>query len=93
MAVLCSAAARGWTLSDVQAAIDAGRWAGLAALYSRPGEPGRMTRLLAAEYRRATGSCERNQLTESAKLSRTADGLGGRLNLAERAPAGSPPSP
>jgi hypothetical protein len=59
MAVLCSAAARGWTLADIQAAIDAGTWAGLASLYSRPGQPGRMTRLLAVEYRRVTAMITR----------------------------------
>ncbi len=54
MAVLCSAAARGWSLADVQAAIRAGRWAGLASLYPRAGEQGRMKRLLTREFERAT---------------------------------------
>lgn len=53
MAVLCSAAARGWALADVRAAVGAGPWAGLASLYPRAGEPGRMKRLLAAEYQLA----------------------------------------
>ena len=52
-AVLCSATARGWSLADVQAAIRCGQWAGLASLYPRPGEPNRITRLLAREYQRA----------------------------------------
>ncbi|HEX2806466.1 MAG TPA: hypothetical protein VHN80_09895, partial [Kineosporiaceae bacterium] len=34
-AVLCSAANRGWTLADVCARIDDGRWAGLRGLYLR----------------------------------------------------------
>ena len=52
-AVLCSAAARGWSLADVQAAIRSGRWAGLASMYPRPGEQNRMQRLLAREFSRA----------------------------------------
>ena len=33
--MLCSAANRGWTLADVCARIDDGRWAGLRGLYLR----------------------------------------------------------
>ena len=33
MAVLTAAAARGWRLADVRAAIATGTWNGLAALY------------------------------------------------------------
>ena len=33
--MLCSAANRGWTLADVCARIDDGRWAGLRGLYRR----------------------------------------------------------
>lgn len=35
MAVLASAAAHGWSLADVQVALDAGRWPGLAGFYAR----------------------------------------------------------
>jgi len=52
MAVLGSAAARGWQLADVQAAIASGAWDGLAALYERRSEPGRMERLLPLEWRK-----------------------------------------
>jgi hypothetical protein len=52
MAVLASAVARGWRLADVQAAIGSGAWRGLAQLYERPSEPGRMARLLALEWRK-----------------------------------------
>ena len=47
MAVLAAAAARGWQLDDVRAA--AGAWRGLARLYERRSEPGRMDRLLPYE--------------------------------------------
>ena len=55
MAVLCAAAARGWCLADVRSAAGSGSWRGLAALYHRRSEPGRMDRLLAYEWRKAIG--------------------------------------
>ena len=42
MAVLAAAAARGWQLADVRAAVVSGAWTGLAQLYERRSEPGRM---------------------------------------------------
>jgi DNA-binding transcriptional ArsR family regulator len=53
MAVLAAAAARGWQLADVRAAIGSGAWRGLARLYERPSEPGRLDRLLPYEWRKA----------------------------------------
>jgi DNA-binding transcriptional ArsR family regulator len=55
MAVLAAAAGRGWQLADVRAAVGSGAWTGLAALYERRSEPGRMARLLPCEWRKATG--------------------------------------
>jgi len=51
MAILAAAAGRGWQLDDVRAA--AGVWQGLAWLYERRSEPGRMDRLLPYEWRKA----------------------------------------
>lgn len=53
MAVLASAAMRGWSLADVRAAIASREWAGFAGLYARSREPGRLKRLLATEWRKA----------------------------------------
>jgi len=53
MAVLAAAAVRGWQLADVRAAVAAGAWKGFPGLYERRSEPGRMDRLLAAEWRKA----------------------------------------
>jgi DNA-binding transcriptional ArsR family regulator len=53
MAVLAAAAARGWQLADVSAAVACGAWRGLGRLYERPSEPGRMDRLLPLEWRKA----------------------------------------
>ena len=53
MAVLAAAAARGWRLADVRAAVASGAWRGLAQLYERRSEPGRMARLLPGEWRKA----------------------------------------
>ena len=53
MAVLAAAAARGWQLADVRAAIGSGAWRGLARLYERSSEPGRLDRLLPYEWRKA----------------------------------------
>ncbi|MGH3409388.1 MAG: hypothetical protein ACRDRJ_43880, partial [Streptosporangiaceae bacterium] len=55
MAVLDAAAARGWRLADVRAAIASGAWKGLPALYHRASEPGRMARLLPYEWRKCAG--------------------------------------
>lgn len=52
MAVLTVAAACGWQLADVRAAVASGAWRGLARLYERPSEPGRMDRLLPLEWRK-----------------------------------------
>jgi hypothetical protein len=53
MAVLAGAAARGWRLAEVRAAVACGAWRGLGRLYERGSEPGRMGRLLPAEWRKA----------------------------------------
>jgi hypothetical protein len=53
MAVLAAAAARGWQLADVRASVASGAWRGLAPLYERRSEPGRMDRLLPYEWRKA----------------------------------------
>jgi hypothetical protein len=55
MAVLAAAAARGWQLADVRVAVGSGAWTGLAALYERRSDPGRMARLLPCEWRKAIG--------------------------------------
>ena len=55
MAILGAAAARGWQLAEVRTAIDSGAWKGLAALYGRRSEPGRMDRLLPCEWRKCIG--------------------------------------
>jgi hypothetical protein len=55
MAVVGSASARGWQLADVRAAVASGAWKGLAALYERRSEPGRMDRLLPLEWRKCIG--------------------------------------
>ncbi len=52
LAVLTAAAARGWQLADVQAAVTSGTWPGLARLYGRRSEPGRMDRLLRYEWQK-----------------------------------------
>jgi hypothetical protein len=56
MAVLGAAAARGWRLAEVQAAVACGAWKGLAGLYERRSEPGRLDRLLPYEWRKCTGT-------------------------------------
>ncbi len=55
MAILGAAAARGWRLAEVRAAITSGAWKGLAGLYERRSEPGRMERLLPLEWRKCIG--------------------------------------
>ena len=52
MAILGAAAARGWRLAEVKSAIACGAWKGLAALYERRSEPGRLERLLPYEWRK-----------------------------------------
>ena len=52
MAIVGAAAARGWQLADVQAAVASGAWKGLGALYERRSEPGRMDRLLPYEWQK-----------------------------------------
>ena len=81
MAVLAAAAARGWRLDDVLAAVGSGAWQGLARLYERRSEPGRLDRLLPAEWRKTiafvTGSENpRNWLT-SVSTSRPPAATGG----------------
>ena len=72
MAVITAAAAAGWRLAEVRAELAAGRWAGLAGLYARPGEPRRMARLLPAEWRKSVAFASgeenmRNWLTSDVK--------------------------
>ena len=55
MAVLSAAVARGWRLADVRSAVSSGAWRGLAALYERRSERGRLDRLLPLEWQRAIG--------------------------------------
>ena len=52
MAVLAAAVARGWRLPEVESAIASGAWKGLAALYERCSEPGRLKRLLPYEWQK-----------------------------------------
>ena len=61
MAVLGAAAARGWQLADVRAAVASEAWKGLAGLYERRSEPGRLERLLPAEWRKCTGKISREK--------------------------------
>ena len=55
MAIVGAAAARGWQLAEVEAALACGGWKGLAGLYERRSEPGRMERLLPLEWRKCIG--------------------------------------
>ena len=61
MAVLGAAAARGWQLAEVRAAIASGAWKGLAALYERRSEPGRLDRLLPYEWRKTIAGISREE--------------------------------
>jgi len=61
MAVLLAAADRGWQLADVRAAIASQVWPGPAGLHRRPPEPGRLARLLPAEWRQCTGKLTRRK--------------------------------
>ena len=55
MAILGAAVARGWRLAEVESAIACGAWKGLAELYERRSEPGRLERLLPYEWRKCIG--------------------------------------
>ena len=61
MAVLGAAAARGCQLAEVKVAVACGAWKGLAALYERRSEPGRMERLLPLEWRKAIDGISREE--------------------------------
>ncbi len=61
IAVLGAAAARGWRLAEVQAAIASGSWKGLAGLYERRSEPGRLDRLLPYEWRKCISKISREE--------------------------------
>jgi hypothetical protein len=61
MAVLGAAAARGWRLAEVRAAVASGAWRGLSALYERPSEPGRLERLLPHEWRKCIVKISREE--------------------------------
>jgi DNA-binding transcriptional ArsR family regulator len=52
-AILCSAAARGWQLSDLAARIRSGAWQGLASFYTRYRTDAQRTRALTADWRKA----------------------------------------
>ena len=52
IAILGAAVARGWRLAEVESAIASGAWKGLAGLYARRSEPGRLGRLLPFEWRK-----------------------------------------
>jgi hypothetical protein len=53
MAIVGAAASRGWRLDEVRSAVASGAWKGLAGLYERRSEPGRMKRLLPLEWRKS----------------------------------------
>jgi DNA-binding transcriptional ArsR family regulator len=61
MAVLGAAAAHGWRLAEVRAAVDSGAWKGLAGLYRRTSEPRRLDRLLPLEWRKCVGRISREE--------------------------------
>jgi hypothetical protein len=61
MTVLGAAGSRGWRLAEVQSAIACGAWKGLAGLYERRSEPGRLDRLLPCEWRKCTGKISREE--------------------------------
>jgi len=68
MAIVASATARGWQLADVRAAVASGAWKGLAALYERPSEPGRMDRLLPLEWRKTIAYLTREKTSATDPL-------------------------
>jgi len=60
MAVLSAAVVRGWRLAEVEALVSGSGgqpadWRGLARLYDRTSEPGRLARPLPLEWRKAIG--------------------------------------
>jgi hypothetical protein len=55
MAVLCSAAARGWQLADVAGRLRSGAWAGLAGHYARY-RPAQRAKSLGADWRKAVAA-------------------------------------
>ena len=61
MAILGAAVARGWRLAEVRSAIACGAWKGLAALYERRSEPGRLDRLLPYEWQKCVGRISREE--------------------------------
>jgi DNA-binding transcriptional ArsR family regulator len=61
MAVLTAAAARGWQLADVRAAVACGAWRAFGRLYERRSEPGRLDRLLPGEWRKAIALVTREE--------------------------------
>ena len=61
MAILGAAVSRGWQLAEVQSAVASGAWKGLAGLYERRSEPGRLERLLPYEWRKCTGKISREE--------------------------------
>ena len=71
MAILGAAAARGWRLDEVRSAIASGTWKGLAALYGRHSEPGRLERLLPYEWRKCVAKISRE---ENPRAWHTSDG-------------------
>ena len=81
MAVLGAAAARGWQLADVRATIASGTWKGLAGLYERRSEPGRLDRLLPTEWQKSialiTGEKNPRAWPTSDRVSRPPRGSGG----------------
>ena len=61
MAIVGAAAARGWQLADVRAAVASGAWKGVAVLYERRSEPGRLDRLLPLEWRKCIAKISREK--------------------------------
>ena len=82
MAILGAAAARGWRLAEVESAITCGAWKGLASLYERRSEPGRLGRLLPCEWRKCTGKISGEKNVRPWPTS----------DLSTRPPAGEPAS-
>ena len=83
MAILGACAARGWQLADVRAAVVGGAWKGLAALYERRSEPGRLERLLPYEWRKTIAGISR---VENVRQWHTSD-LSTRPPVDESAPS------
>jgi hypothetical protein len=90
MAVVGAAAARGWQLAEVQSAITSGAWKGLAALYARRSEPGRMERLLPLEWRKCTAGISREK---NIRQWHTSDGPTRRAGRTGGGGSGSPMAP